>query len=477
MKLHTGLILSLFGIGVLLGGCSGGTGGTGVNNPPAGTDVSSGAVTDFGSIFVNGVEFSTNGASILRDDVPVNENELRRGMVVNVRGSINSSTSGSATTVFVEEAVRGLVESKSGTANAGTFVVMGQSVRADDSTLYDNNVPDFASISAGHLMEVHGYRLVDGTIMATFIERKTAPVVYSVRGTVAGHNAGTQSFTVGALTVNYGGAIIGDMPAPSGSNWNSLFVEIKGSTCLGSPVCGTLTASKVEPNGLGVNDAGRAEIEGYVTALSSTSDFTIGTQHVVTNGSTVFSGGLQSEIVLGIKLEAEGTLSGGILTASKVSFRDNIRFESDIASIDAGAGTLTLVGLPGITVAVNSFTEFDGSGSPSSLGDFAVSDHVRIRGRLASGNTVIASDVEKRSADTRVILQGPVGSVSNPSVVILGVTVNTTGIADGSFHNVNDGYLGRAAFFATVVPNMLVKARGDLGMGGTVTWDQIELED
>jgi hypothetical protein len=56
------------------------------------------------------------------------------------------------------------------------------------------------------------------------------------------------------------------------------------------------------------------------------------------------------------------------------------------------------------------------------------------------------------------------------------VSVNTATIADSEFKDVNDSPIGRVAFFATVTPNKLVKARGVIS-SGTVAWDQIELED
>jgi hypothetical protein len=246
-----------------------------------------------------------------------------------------------------------------GTPSTGaTLVVLGQTVHVDDTTIIDSNVPNFAAITAGMLLEVHGQRRADGSIAATFIEKKTAPVVFAVRGTVAGHNAGAQTFSVGALTVNYGGAIINDMPAPSGNNWNNLFVEVKGTSCAGVlPVCGTLTATKVEPEGLGVANAAKAEIEGFVTALVSTSDFTVNSQRVLTTGSTIFSGGLQSEIVVGVKLEVEGSLAGGVLTATKVAFKESVKLVSNAIVLLPG-NPITLEGLPGITVTANALTEF-----------------------------------------------------------------------------------------------------------------------
>ena len=472
----------------VLTACGGG-GGTTASGGTGGTGISFGSVTDFGSIFVNGVEFSTNGATINRDDVSINESELRRGMIVEVQGSFASSTSGTGTTVNVEEVVRGPVESKTGTASAGTLVVLGQTVNVDDTTLFDDNVPNFGAVNSGDLLEVHGLRRPDGTIAATFIEKKTAPVVFTVRGTVAGHNAGAQTFTIGALTVNYTGATINDMPAPSGSNWNNLFIEVKGTNCSGvSPApCGTLTATKVEPEGLGVVNANRAEIEGFVTALVSTSDFTLNSLRVLTTGATVFSGGLQSEIVLGVKLEVEGTLAGGVLTATKVQFKESVKLESN-ASVSGS--TITLEGLPGITVTANAFTEFKDTAATSS--DLAPLDNrnVRIRGRASGATSVIATEIEDRGASdltADVILQGSVAKadVTNPTFKILGVTVDTSQLAANEFKDVNDSPIGATPFFIALSANGgLVKAKGRLPVAPSSnnvldadTLREVELED
>ena len=52
----------------------------------AGTVVSRGIITGFGSVFVNGIKFKTTGASISVDDEAGNESSLRVGMIVTVKG-------------------------------------------------------------------------------------------------------------------------------------------------------------------------------------------------------------------------------------------------------------------------------------------------------------------------------------------------------------------------------------------------------
>jgi len=451
---------------LFIASCGGGTGGTGATSSTPAT--SFGTITNFGSVFVNGVEFSTSGATITLDGIPVTENELRRGMVVTVSGS-RSGNSGSAARIEVDDAVKGFVEAK---ADVNHWTVMGQTVLVDDRTRFENNIVP----GVNEFAEVHGLVNADGVIAAGFIEKKTAPFpVFEVKGFVKNHNDVAKTFGIGALTVNYSNAIISDMPNPVGNAWNGLLVEAKGSTCTGTaPVCGTLNATKVESNGPQLQEAAEFEIEGFVTKINSPTDFVVGNQRVVTTTSTLFEGGLAGDIAVGVRLEVEGVLAGGVLTVSKVEFGDGIKLEGDVANLTASSFELN--GLPGITVMPNGLTEF--SGGINGLGDLVNGNHVRVRGRISSGATIIASEIEKRSTDTRVELQGPIQSITgaDPSQVvrILGVDVDTTAI---SFRDIDDSAIARAAFFAKAVVGKLVKARGTLGGGGGINWSEMELED
>ncbi len=287
--------------------------------------MSVGAITRFGSVWVNGVEFKSNTATIKIDDNPHPESDLRVGMVARVDGSISGA---SATTITVSSAAKGYVES----VNGNQMVVMGQTVISDGATTISNG-----PIAAGNYVEVHGLVVSDGTISATYIEKKAtqASPPFAVKGFVKAHNTTTNAFTVGALNITMGASpTLSDMPAGS---WNGLQVEVKGTACAGNPpACGTLTASKVEPHGPRGTVA-KVEVEGFVTSFASISSFTVGNQAVVTTASTVFQGGLATDLVAGTKVEVEGSLSAGVLTATKVSFRENIRFEANIESLNKGS--------------------------------------------------------------------------------------------------------------------------------------------
>lgn len=444
------------------GGSSGGIGGTGGGGGGiGGTGVAYGTITAFGSVWVNGVEYETTNTTFKTDDNPNGggrQDDLRVGMVVRVDGSISGKT---AATITEDESVKGRVEQ---VIDANRMVVMGQTIQIDSTTRFENGVVP----AVGDYAEVHGQIAGDGVISASYIERKAppSPIVYAVKGIVKNQNTANQTFQVGALTVQYASATIGDMPTTS---WNGLQVDIKGSSCGGvAPVCGNLVATKVEPAGANVSSAPQAEIEGVVVAVTA-NGFTIGNQQVVTTTSTRYEGGLATDLIVGTKVEAEGSISNGVLTATKVSFRDAVKIEGDVATISGN--TLTISGLPGITVDVTTNTEF----KDVTLGTLAVGNHLRIRGKLGNGNSMIATRLELRSARSDIELQAPAQAITpETSIRLLGVDISTTGSLQ--YRDINDAAITRSAFFTAARVNGLIKANGTRS-GGTVTWTELELED
>lgn len=434
----------------------------------SGSASASGTITGFGSVIVNGKRFDTSSSSFTVDGQSGSQSDLKVGMIVTVNGSFNG-TQRSAAAVLQKDAVEGLVQSVA--ADGLSMIVMGQTVLVDNRTLIDDNIPGRSLlnlVSGTDHVEVNGHIRPNGVIQATFIEKKVINVTPEVRGFITNHNDGAKTFQIGALTVNYTAALISDMPAPNGSNWNGLLVEAKGTVFTATTT--TLTATKVEPENRGVSDqVDEFEVEGYVTQVRGAGDFFIGNTRVQTTGNTEFRGGTIDEIVVGAKLSAEGRWENGILIATKhLKFHESVKLEGDIATL--GTNSFTLTGLPGLTVTVNSQTELN----DTNLGGLSSGDHIRVRGRLSGSNSVIATRVELRSGDNDVDLQGPVQSIAGNVIVLLGVSVDTSTISQ--FESVSGSSINRAGFLAEVRVNSLVKVKGKLN-GPTVRWEEAELED
>ena len=291
----------------------GGIGGTG--------NISSGPITSFGSIVVNDTEFDTSKAAIIvdgevigfGDDIALNNLDV--GRVVTVYGTGGEDESSAvADRVTYEDNVEGPVESISDIdATTKEIIVLGQTVIVNVITEFKGTT--FDTIAPNDVVAVSGLLDDTGAIWATFLE-KTDGVVFEVTGFVENLDAVLETFEINDLTVDYSMAdtsgLPGDVPA------EGLLVEVEGVL---DPT-GTVLLADVIQRGdeLDAEDVDEVEVRGFVTEVVSAFEFTVGTQVVRTDADTEFVDGTAADIALGQKLEAEGTLEGGILFADEVEF-------------------------------------------------------------------------------------------------------------------------------------------------------------
>ena len=88
--------------------------------------------------------------------------------------------------------------------------------------------------------------------------------------------------------------------------------------------------------------------------------------------------------------------------------------------------------------------------------------------------TSLRRAAEREDPDARSILQGFVESVSQPSLTILGVTIETS--AATVFRDENDAVIPAAQFFGRLQVNDLVKAEGLESADTVITADEVEFE-
>ncbi len=72
--------------------------------------ISSGSITGFGSVYVNGVKFETDSATFDVDGTSGTQDDLAIGMVVKVNGSINADgVTGTASSISFDDELQGPV--------------------------------------------------------------------------------------------------------------------------------------------------------------------------------------------------------------------------------------------------------------------------------------------------------------------------------------------------------------------------------
>lgn len=434
-----------------------------------GTGVSQGPITGFGSIFVNGVEFNTTGATIIKDGSKVTQNDLKIGMVVNVDGNIASPTSGTASTVTYVKELEGPITAKT----ANTLTVLGQTVIVDDLTQIEKPgfiTPTISDLSQNDNIEVSGALSANG-IRATYIEVKSNTNNVELKGIITAKTNST--LTIGGQLIDLSAITPSFIPAIGN------YVEVKGSL-----VGTTLVATSLElKSQLGTGNKEKAELQGFVTSVGSSTDFALNAQPVKTNTQTKFKGGITTDIKIGVKLEVQGSLVNGVLIATEVNFENDLELEGDIQTVNAanGSGSLVLVPFPGIEITFDSvLTETEGG---ANLNTLIAGNHIKVHGRKLDGNDcnstycVLATQLELESsnpgAGLNVLLQGPVDSSADPLITILGVTVDTTILKtfDG------DGVTNKSSFFTKAKIGSLVEVHGSRDGQGNVIWESIKLDD
>lgn len=458
--------------------CGGGGGGSGTvaSGGISGTGSSStGTITSFGSVYVNGVKFDTTSSSVSIDGASGTESQLKVGMVVKVKGTIYSEgTTGSATSIKFSSDVEGPISAKDLVLN--TLTVLGQTVTVDGATVFEGatGLSD-PTLVVGNNVEVSGFRNASG-IVASRIEKKTAGNI-QVKGTISNLNIGATTFTLGALTVNYGSVL--NPPVLK----NGLLVEVKASTAA-TP----LIATKIEIEDTAETEGNEVEVEGYISDFTNAaSEFKVAGQVVRIASNAKFENGAAGDLNNGAKIEAEGILTSGVLVASKVSVKQstaikvNIKVEAPVEAIDANSITVL-----GQKFTFNNLTQMEDKtvaqlklNIGNIFGIIVAGEHVAVRGYKNSAGNLVATRIE-RNADTKVVLQGPLEAATSPTLKILGLTVTTSSTSPVTKFEAADGSASDAATFFGTAIGTIVKVEGTktgTGSAAVITATEVEIEN
>ena len=435
--------------------------------------VTYGAITGFGSVFVNGTRFDVSSAQVTDNDSSATSDDLKVGQMVRLEAKDNhDGTLPRASRIDRDSAIEGAITAINTTA--GTVTVLGQVILVDSSTIFDTRISpaSLAGLAVGMVVEADGFVAADGTIHATRIEPHTAATDRQVTGSVAALDTVAKTFKIGTLTVSYLTATLVDVPTTGLANGD--LVQVKGTTLNSTGQLVATTIKRKHFDDPTMRDANDVEFEGLVTRFVSATDFDVNKRAVTTTSTTRFEGGTVSALALNVAVEVEGKLnSAGVLVADKVSLHQeaNVRIDGNVESIDATAGTLKVLG---ITIKVSTSTSFDDKSQSQdhfiALSKLAVGDHVQVRGIEDSvvANQLLATRLERESGSaTTVELRGAVATLAQPNFKILTTSIATTPTTNFK------GITATALFASTTHP--LVKVRGTWD-GNTLTAQSVEFE-
>jgi len=512
--------LAVMTISALTACSSGGDGSTADGTLGGTTGVtSSGVITGFGSVYVNGVHYETEHARIISadDDSVVLENPsnaqlqavLGVGQVITVRGSRSDDSNGVANTIRFDDELVGKIDSVA-TAD-GSFVVLGQTVSVTPDTIIDDSIIEAARgteipndvrfgdlpetldqlLSAGLLVGVSGFPSQNG-LEATRIEDVSNQVGVGggqlddeVKGFVS--NLVPGQFNINGLTVFYDDSDLDSEDFGSQSLAEGDFVEVHGNALSATMI----DATRIELEDDFVDDdfnSGEIEIEGVIKEVRPDAQGTGGVivingLEVRVNDVTAFSEGLRVEFK-GV-LQSDGSI---VITRLKDESEDTIRIEDEVNSV-VGNSIITRLGLP-ITPSDRSRLEDDTINDDDNLSisqflsNVANGDRIEARGFPLNGDTAWTRIEIEDDNDQDCRLRGPVANITGTSAdftfEILTVVINVSNVSNNNFEGPNGQSIGRDAFFNQLSEGDVVQATSDkAGSGcvnGTLTAREVEFE-
>lgn len=464
---------------VFLSGC-GGIEGTG--SPLAaieGTGVSDGGVSGFGSVFVNGVEYSTDTADIVINGVPMSESDLSVGMVVNVVGEVaTDGLQGVARRVEFDRPLSGPIDAVDRAARVITL--LGQTVRLDDATLFTGTSEE--TLAAGQFCEVSGYPTSPSSLLASLMacggEYVAGQTLVEAEGLASDIDTAGNRFKMGGLTVDSSSAT---WDLASGALADGVLVEVIGRQ---PQAGGVLQATRVRVKSLGLPPEQRVELEGVVSRFDGLADFTLGRQQVNASGAQRTDSHALAP-AKNVRMRVQGVVrADGVIAATRYAVlpASDILMTARVDAVDQDREKLTLLGKES---SVLQFTQYEDR-RPSGLRrfrlrDVKVGDYLQVRGfRMADGQALVTR-IERRTEEepasgtvvarfrvglgspdpTLTKVRGPLDRVDTVqgTLVITGVNVRTDNTRT-EFFDRSGASVTSLQFFNAARPGDRVEAEG-----------------
>lgn len=457
------VIALLAGAALALAGCDGGGGAQGSRSLSV---TSSGTITGFGSVYVNGVRYRTEAAEVeFEDEGQVTDDRLRLGMRVTVRG-VRSGAEGTARRIVFDSELKGALDADPtvpdpATPKVGSFTVGGFTVTTGNDTAFDDDDDgtvtlsprDLTGLAAGDLVEVSAFPTAGG-FRATRVELEEGPLQaggFEVEGVVSaqGFDLANGSFEIQGVTIDTftGGAVVDNGVQPG------VLVEVKGD-----PASGTIVATSVEVEDDLFDD--EIELEGILER--------VGDEIFVGGRRVLDPGGALDGFADGTRIELELTRIGDDLVVLEVErdVEDTVRTEDEVFAVDGDTFT-TRLGLE-ITPAggvrlEDDLRDDDQLTAEEFLLNLQIGNRIEARG-FPDGGAVTWTEIEREEpGDTGCRLRGHVGEgFSDPDLTIQGVEIDTTSTGI-QFEDANDASLTRVEFFDALSAGAVVEAKSDDG--------------
>lgn len=428
---------------------------------------SKGVITNFGSVYVNGVRFSTDDTTVSTDDNDdANEDDLDVGMNVTVQGRKTADGSiSTASHIDYNVHAEGPIESISLSDNQ--IVVLGQVYQVDSRTVFEDKL--FSELKVADVVEISAIRSADETWLATHIETSDAADTYKLIGEIANLDESDQTFNVGSVSVDFSQAVI------EGTLANGALVKISSAQGL---VDGVIVADEVELKDDNSN-SDKLALDGIISSLSET-QFVIAGKTVQWDENTQFRAGNSDDLNVGIRVKIGGTELDGNLVASVIRFdkQGEIEVKGVIQAIDLESNTLTVLDT---VFLVDEYSQLKDDSDLDirrfRLDLLSIGDLVEIEA-FSNGENLIVKTLEREETDASRDNDDAEAEIKGKVIAIDGQTIELQGaiVTTGEFteYELGDSDVSADVFFAQLLAGDWIEVEGIRQADGSILATDIE---
>lgn len=432
------------------------------------SESSQGVISGFGSIYINGKKYNTDNANIaINGQASSNISNLKVGMKISLTSSSNENGDNIATSVNYDTEIKGYIQSID--RNNQQILIADTIVQYNDLTHFIDTTE--TALTVEQFIEVSGYLQADGSFLATYIEQDDSPsgINEYTAGIVSNLNIAEQQFTINNTLIDYANSVLEGVLA------DNIYVRVKGSFANNVFVATNVDAADesdyYKDNN---NNITRYEIEGLVTAISSTSIDVNGRNYIFASDMT-FDAAQLSDITIGQYVELYIEKESGLVT--------NIDVDSISAKVDGKTkGRIESIDLPNTRITVSGviyqFTEQsrfeDDDQQYFNFASLSVDDYVEIVFQQTTPFSILRIEREDQAEyNDEWETKGLVSSIAGNQITVNGIHIELSAAAK---YLLNDQLVGQQVFTDALAINTRVEVEGRYDTNDVFTLEKIEIE-
>ncbi|PHQ27221.1 hypothetical protein CLH62_06520 [Marinobacter guineae] len=419
-----------------LAACGGGGSDSSISTTGTSSGTSVGAVSGFGSVYVNGTRFATSG-SVDSDDGLEREDQLEKGMILKVEGDWDDRGEGRADRISYDDTLRGPISGMSwdDVARTGTLTLLGQTIALDGRTVFRGATPtEIAANPQGYRVRVSAWRLDDGSFQASFVGARAIGLDFDddneveIEGVVTNLDSSAETFTINGFPIDYTSAV-GDDDFSLDDLADGLVVEVEGRL-----EGGTIVAEEIDDeDDWFSDDDDDVEITGSIYDFDASSrQFTLNGVTVQITGGTEFDDLRESSLADGLFIKVEGSFRDGALVAEEIKGKESdAELDGRVESIDLTNETLIVSGvrvqLTGNTLIDDDDEDDERRSRVQDIQSLQVGDYLEIEGRQRStdGGSLEAFSIEREDddEDDDYELEARLDAVGSGSITLMNLEI------------------------------------------------------